>query len=807
MGRFYGLYSPSTQFRQDNMSKKKIDKLYCKGDWDGVIGVAGELFDDFEEDVCILNDLAVAYNKKEMYDEAFKVCKRIYELNPEPDMAKQTLEIGSRYMRHHLIMGECYYQKGMHKEALQVFKRLKALGSQFSEKYIYAARVHLDEARPVDAIGELKEMTEQTKKRRDSVKEALNDVIKKFPMCEKAYDFMHDLLSSEGKLEERVEELEKVVDNGDETEPMDIYVLGNLLRCSGHADKSIKLFRNVIKAHSKDPGVVYFYASSKIASGAVKDGMQVFTALLKKSKKLLPAIIDKMEETAGPNCDDTFIFKSLAGLYLAAGDVKKGVATLELLVKSHPENAKLKTKLAEGLIKLINSYIKDGAVNEACEKLERLVKLMPEKPEFAKKLKHLRDQEEKRRMDEYEAQLNQGALDDAEANQIRLKLVEYYKKTGADENKRVSMFQKIAKTGGEFQPEAAFNIGVSFLSKGLADLAYDNFIKIAESKIPDDKKLEMLYSIGETYQEKEDYEKADEFYKKILSIDMEYKDIAEKLAEVSDNLGKSPAEKKEAGSLEDSYDDIKKIGEGGMGAIYRATHKVLGRTVALKVIRSEFTADEEALARFIREAQSASALQHAGITTIYDISVSEPVYIAMELVEGGNLLEKLDGKMMDIQEFLSTAIDICEALDAAHEKGIVHRDIKLENIMLTKEGKIKIADFGLASITTSPRMTQAGQVMGTPLYMPPEQIKGLPTDNRSDIYALGITFYEMLTGNVPFSEGDIGYQHIHETPESPSFINPEINEQLEAAILKCIEKKPEDRYQKVGDLTEDLKKV
>jgi serine/threonine-protein kinase len=281
--------------------------------------------------------------------------------------------------------------------------------------------------------------------------------------------------------------------------------------------------------------------------------------------------------------------------------------------------------------------------------------------------------------------------------------------------------------------------------------------------------------------------------------------VAQRLENLPANA-KVNKESKSQTRLEDRYENIEKIGTGGMGSIYRAKDKILGRLAALKVIRDDFRSDTEAVQRFIREAQSASTLQHPGIVTIFDIHVGEPLYIAMELVDGGNLREKLNRHPMPVKDFLKMAADICDALEAAHSKGIIHRDIKPENIMLTKEGKIKITDFGLASISTATKMTMVGQVLGTPLYMPPEQIQGKPTDNRSDIYSLGVTFYEMLTGNVPFSEGDIGYRHIHETPESPSLVNPAISDSLEKIILKTLEKKPENRYQSVREIQEDLKK-
>ena len=315
----------------------------------------------------------------------------------------------------------------------------------------------------------------------------------------------------------------------------------------------------------------------------------------------------------------------------------------------------------------------------------------------------------------------------------------------------------------------------------------------------------MLYQIGNAYEEKGIFDKARDIYKQILSYGIKYRDVAQRIERLpaSPQLGKKD---KRQEKLEDRYDQIEKIGAGGMGSIFRARDKILGRIVALKVIREDFMSDLEAVHRFIREAQSASALQHPGIVTIFDIGVGEPMYIAMEYVDGGNLREKLNKKAMPVQEFLGIAIEICDALDAAHSKGIIHRDIKPENIMLTKDGKIKITDFGLACINNASRMTIAGQILGTPLYMSPEQIKGRPVDNRSDIYSLGITFYESLTGRVPFSQGDIGYCHIHETPPLPSLLNPDIPDTLEKIIIKSIEKKPEDRYQSVREILEDIKR-
>ena len=220
----------------------------------------------------------------------------------------------------------------------------------------------------------------------------------------------------------------------------------------------------------------------------------------------------------------------------------------------------------------------------------------------------------------------------------------------------------MAKSESQYQPEAIFRVGMSFLLKGLVDLAEENFKKIKDAKIPEDKKMEWLYQIGTAYEEKGIPDKARNVYSQILSYDIQYKDVSQRI----DKLPSTPSEgkkDKEKARLEDRYEDIKKIGMGGMGAIYKAKDKILGRIVALKVIKDDFRSDTEAIQRFIREAQSASALHHPGIITIFDISVGEPMYIAMEFVDGVNLRDKLKKNAMPVKDFLKIAIDVCDALE------------------------------------------------------------------------------------------------------------------------------------------------
>jgi len=254
----------------------------------------------------------------------------------------------------------------------------------------------------------------------------------------------------------------------------------------------------------------------------------------------------------------------------------------------------------------------------------------------------------------------------------------------------------------------------------------------------------------------------------------------------------------------------KKIGEGGMGVVYMARQESLDRTVALKVLLRDFAKNPEFIARFHREARAAASLTHPHVVQIYSVGEERGVpYFAMEFVEGSSLEEMFEeGRRFEVREASEIAGSVARALEAAHEKGIVHRDIKPANVMIDRKGTVKVADFGLAKpVGSTTDITQPGLVVGTPIYMSPEQASGEDVDCRSDIYSLGIVFYEMLVGDVPFRSENVGtviYKHIYETPMPPSALNTKVPPVIEAAVMKCLAKRPEGRYMHPGELAETL---
>ncbi len=256
------------------------------------------------------------------------------------------------------------------------------------------------------------------------------------------------------------------------------------------------------------------------------------------------------------------------------------------------------------------------------------------------------------------------------------------------------------------------------------------------------------------------------------------------------------------------YKILEKLGEGGMGVVYKAQDTQLDRFVALKFLPAHVSVNEETKARFIQEAKAAAALNHPNICTIYGVDESDgKMFIAMEYIEAGTLREKLPFAKVD--DALSVAIQIGEALQEAHSKGIVHRDIKADNIMLTSKGQAKVMDFGLAKLKGSLKLTRTSSTVGTLGYMAPEQIQGGEVDARSDIFSFGVLVFEMLTGKLPFRgehEAAMVYSIVNEEPESLTTYRPDAAPEILHILSKALEKDPQDRFQSVNEMVVDLRR-
>ena len=261
--------------------------------------------------------------------------------------------------------------------------------------------------------------------------------------------------------------------------------------------------------------------------------------------------------------------------------------------------------------------------------------------------------------------------------------------------------------------------------------------------------------------------------------------------------------------ISDRYEIMDKVGSGGMADVYKAKCHRLNRYVAIKILKPEYSNDKNFVAKFRAEAQSAAGLSHPNIVNVYDVGDDDGLYyIVMELVEGITLKRFIERKeKLEVKEAVGIAIQIAQGMEAAHQNHIIHRDIKPQNIIISRDGKVKVTDFGIAKAATSNTVTQ--NAIGSVHYLSPEQARGGYSDEKSDIYSLGVTLYEMLTGKVPFV-GDntvsVALLHIQSEAVPVRELNPIVPISVEKIVQKCMQKKPERRYLSASELIADLKR-
>jgi len=265
------------------------------------------------------------------------------------------------------------------------------------------------------------------------------------------------------------------------------------------------------------------------------------------------------------------------------------------------------------------------------------------------------------------------------------------------------------------------------------------------------------------------------------------------------------------GKTIDRYKIIDKLGEGGMGSVWKAEDTKLNRLVALKTLSPHLVENEEACERFTREAQAASALNHSNITTVYDLlDTDDQHFICMEYVEGKTVRDILETGHVSVRKAVDIVLQAAAALEAAHRRGILHRDVKSANIMVSMEGNVKVMDFGLAHLEDKSQLTRTGTTMGTLAYSSPEQLTGRPYDERSEIWSLGVVFYELLTGQLPFrssSEGELVFAIINNEQDRPSKLRDDIPPSVEAVATRMLDKDPTLRYASMGELISDLQSL
>ncbi len=367
-------------------------------------------------------------------------------------------------------------------------------------------------------------------------------------------------------------------------------------------------------------------------------------------------------------------------------------------------------------------------------------------------------------------------------------------------------------------------LGLSFQGQGMLDMAFEKFRKCPL----DDAVKDLLYNLSLDFERKRQFNKAAAVLQHIEKADKNFKDIENKIKSLKEaaegkvtGLG---ATKKPEGTVImpgasqtptlGRYEVIKELGKGAMGIVYLGKDPKINRTVAIKTLQFDTDLDETQLKlvkeRFFREAESAGMLNHPNIITIFDAGEDYDIsYIAMELLDGDDLKKNCDKKnLLSVRNAVEIMAKVASALDYAHKQGVIHRDIKPANIMILKDGTVKVTDFGIARISSSSK-TATGTVLGTPSYMSPEQIAGKKVDGRSDIFSLGATFYELLTGEKPFQGESIAqllFQITQEKQPDPRNYRPELTESLILILDKMLEKDVAKRYQTAFEVENALRK-
>ncbi len=371
----------------------------------------------------------------------------------------------------------------------------------------------------------------------------------------------------------------------------------------------------------------------------------------------------------------------------------------------------------------------------------------------------------------------------------------------------------------EYQMKANKRLAIAHFHGGDLIAALEHFQNLPFLE-PED--LNFLYDLTIAFGNQAQYKEAFEAAKMIREYDEEFRDIVEK-----SNYYEEKMNENNLGFVVDTkmreligdhsigrYKYIEKIGSGGMGVVHKVIDLKSKNVLAMKILREGLSSSGKAIDRFFREARIAATLRHKNIVNITDYNISNNFgqsYIAMEFVDGPSLRDIIEEKFAqtvditddDIKQSLLWTSQLCDALDATHQKGIIHRDIKPDNILIGADNFVKITDFGIVHIEEA-TFTPTGALIGTPRYMSPEQVHGGRIDNRSDIYAVGIIMYEQLIGSPPFISGDISYQQVNVAPTSPKEICPVIPQAVDRIIMKCLEKAPADRYQDAVELKRDI---
>jgi tetratricopeptide (TPR) repeat protein len=791
---------------RENLSRKQA--------WKELAETCRKLLEFDAGDFKAMHDLIWALREQKDFKAALPWCDRIMKLAPARSVENTLALEGPRYLRYLVVSGEVFLRNGQLDRARKILILLKRTGGNFHKKHLLLSEVYEKQGRLAQAAAELEEMQE--------IYTSLNN-----------HQWEHFILV-------RARELLPVAQQ------------------AKAADTVFLLYRLLTRI-SLRRGEIDRYIQARQADEELKQEvppLKAAAALLQGKPDEVPAL---MQGAPWPELADQFVAHALAAQGKAAECAQ--------LLRRMPVESPLRLELAQRIKSALStdaaflrdyaeSSLKAGRPEEAFEAYQSLTTGASCDLADLERSKQLRLLLLDRNIWEDEARVglipgilaaDAGRVARAEVEEIpltlagtpqpvatsqgfrfenshsvpidltevKLRLAENYFRRGAKTDVGVKLLQELGQQAGPMRARARCQLALHFIRAGNAVAAQAAFKEFTEaaSAVGDEDRKRMLLDVGDCSEAAGLVEQAKTCYGTILAMDVTYADVQERAR----GLEKAAAAPKPAPAPEDAaasrirqrFADLRPLGRGGMGVVYKAFDPLFARPVALKVLSERFRGDESVVARFLREGQAmAQLLHHPGIVRVYEVGAGHDMYIAMELVAGSSLRGVLKEKTkLPVAQVRDIALQALEALGFAHKSGIVHRDIKPDNLLLTPEGKVKLMDFGLADMSTATMLTQVGTMMGTGQYMPPEQIRGEEADARSDIYSFGAMLFELATGQVPFPKGDLAHRHINEAPPSPRTLVPDLPAVFEAAVLRCLEKDRLKRFQSCEELAAELGKV
>ncbi|MFH0795135.1 MAG: tetratricopeptide repeat protein, partial [bacterium] len=663
---------------------------------------------------------------------------------------------------------------------------------------------------------------------------------------------------------------EYVYDGGDHRRDLGRQLARSFATNNAH-EKTIKLCERLLKEDPEEDEIQRLFAQASMSNNLLDEAIREYERILSrdphdhealinvavaygKKNRLDPYAVECYKKGLQLEPDHTFLHLLMARFHASQQDYAATLGEYKTILKAHPKS--LEEVLAEGemLIEqnpeapalrwfVVEVLIHLGRLTDAVENLQILFEQEPEKVSqalaaydkvLAKDPNHINAHFEKGGLlkfqgnfelarAEFEAayrfkpnsaetqhalqEIYELLLKESEDFETRFRLGCLYFQSG-ELDRAIACFQRTAQDY-RWESESTKRLGKCFMSKGMLDLALQEFKKL----VVDDEVKELLYRLAQEYEQKGDLVGAKTVYKQLFAADINYRNVRAKFEMLAGSTSDPMVFEKTAiiNELSDAakhrYELLDELGRGAMGIVYRARDKELDEIVALKILPDNLSNNPEAVRRFKLEARNARKLSHPNIVRIHDIGEEMGrKYISMELVEGTDLKRKIRTEgPLDPKTLVQFSRQIADAIAYAHSIGVVHRDIKPANIMLAKGEVVKITDFGIAKLvdTTTAEATLAGAVIGTPLYMAPEQIRGQPVDHRADIYSMGIMFYELATGRPPFTEGDLAYQHQHVDPKPLQYPLQEYAD----IVMKCIIKDREKRWQSAVEVGQALAQI